>query len=66
MDVNKFKDIENDMELVHKLLEEENINVLPLSIFGGELNGFRILTCAEKGLYEEFLERMKEFVERHS
>lgn len=62
----EFKDIDNDRELVNKLLEEENINVLPLSIFGGELNGFRILTCGKKELYEDFLERMKGFVERHS
>jgi len=46
INVSSFKNIHNDKEYVEKLLEEENVALLPLTIFGGEQNGFRLLTCA--------------------
>ena len=48
IDPSAFKDIKNDVEFVNKILEEENVAILPLSLFGGELNGFRLLTCAKE------------------
>ena len=35
LDVSTFKDIHNDKEFAAKLLEEENVALLPLSVFGG-------------------------------
>ena len=50
IDPSAFKDIKNDLEFVDKILEEENVIILPLSVFGsrGEINGFRLLTCAKE------------------
>ena len=65
VDVSTFKDIHNDKELAAKLLEEENIAILPLTIFGGSENGFRLLTCCKPEVYKELINRLKSFNERN-
>ena len=64
-DPSAFKDIKNDLEYVEKILEEENIAMLPLSIFGGRLHGFRLLTCGKSELYTELYNRIEAFNSRH-
>lgn len=58
VDINKFKEFKNDKEMAEKLLEEENVALLPLSVFGGSQNGFRLLTCGKPELYDELISRI--------
>ena len=39
--------------------------MLPLSVFGGKLHGFRLLTCGKAELYSEFFSRIEQFNQRH-
>jgi hypothetical protein len=47
------------------LFEEENVSILPLSIFGTGLQGMRLMTCALEPYYDQFFGRLEEFIERH-
>ena len=65
IDPSAFSDIGNDLEFVNKILEEENVAILPLSLFGGNLQGFRLLTCAKEELYSSLFERLESFNSKH-
>jgi len=62
--VNEFKDIKNDVEFALKLLEEENVFVLPGKIFKCE-NFVRLVICPPPNLLSEASQRIKEFCQRH-
>ena len=47
LDLTQFKNIKSDKEYVEKILEEENVAFVPLSVFGGPNHGIRLLTCAK-------------------
>jgi aspartate/methionine/tyrosine aminotransferase len=48
IDFSLLEDIHNDREFVKLLRQEENVNVLPLSVMGQSLQGLRLLTCAKE------------------
>jgi aspartate/methionine/tyrosine aminotransferase len=60
-----FKDIKSDREFVKLLFEEENVSILPLSVFGTGLQGMRLMTCALEPYYDQFFARLEGFIERH-
>ncbi|CCD19021.1 tyrosine aminotransferase [Trypanosoma vivax Y486] len=65
MDTARFADIRNDMEFFDKLLEEENVQVMPGSVFG--IPGyFRVVTSLRKDTIKEAVERIKAFCLRHA
>ncbi|RNE96177.1 tyrosine aminotransferase [Trypanosoma conorhini] len=65
IELEKFKDIKTDVEFFEKLLEEENVQVLPGSIFN--LPGFmRVTTTRPVSVYREAVERIKAFCQRHA
>nr|AAG00298.1 tyrosine aminotransferase [Trypanosoma rangeli] len=65
IELEKFKDIKTDVEFFEKLLEEENVQVLPGSIFN--LPGFmRVTTTRPVSVYREAVERIKAFCKRHA
>lgn len=53
-----FKDIKSDKEFVKLLFEEENVSILPLSVFGTGLQGMRLMTCALEPYYDQFFVRL--------
>lgn len=64
--LDKFKELPTDKDLIKKLVEEENVNVFPLSVMsGGAVHGFRMMTCATQPLYDEFFTRFDRFAKRH-
>ncbi|KAK7199952.1 tyrosine aminotransferase [Novymonas esmeraldas] len=59
-----FKDIHTDMEFYEKLLDEENVQVLPGTIFG--MSGFiRATVSRPTPVLNEAVDRIIEFCERH-
>nr|AGU68003.1 tyrosine transaminase [Angomonas desouzai] len=59
-----FKDINDDMEFYEKLLDEENVQMLPGSIFG--MKGcVRATTSRPPAILGEAVERIVEFCDRH-
>lgn len=65
LDLAQFKDIPTDQIYVEKLIEEENVAFMPLSVFGGPNHGIRILTCAKPQIYDELINRISAFNQRH-
>jgi tyrosine aminotransferase len=64
VDMSYFKDIHTDMEFYEKLLDEENVQVLPGVIFG--VHGFvRATTSRPASIINEAVDRIIEFCERH-
>nr|AGT02571.1 tyrosine transaminase [Herpetomonas muscarum]AGU68011.1 tyrosine transaminase [Herpetomonas muscarum] len=64
LDFSKFKDIADDMEFYEKLLDEENVQVLPGEIFG--VSGFvRATTSRPAEIVNEAVDRIITFAERH-
>jgi tyrosine aminotransferase len=57
-------DIESDVAFSMKLLEEENVFVLPGSAFGTK-NVFRVVFCSAEPLLDEAAERISDFCLRH-
>eukprot|EP00980_Cylindrotheca_fusiformis_P025775 scaffold14589_cov106-Cylindrotheca_fusiformis.AAC.4 len=65
IDTNVFlDDVDSDIKFSMKLLEEENIFVLPGSAFGAK-NMFRIVFCSGEPLLEVAVERISNFCRRH-
>ncbi|KEG07642.1 tyrosine transaminase [Trypanosoma grayi] len=61
----QFKDIKSDVEFFEKLLEEENVQVLPGGIFG--LDGyFRATITRPVGVIREAVDRIGQFCKRHA
>ncbi|GET93310.1 tyrosine aminotransferase, putative [Leishmania tarentolae] len=59
-----FKDLHTDMEFYEKLLDEENVQVLPGEIFG--MGGFiRATVSRPPAVLNEAVDRIIEFCERH-
>jgi aspartate/methionine/tyrosine aminotransferase len=50
-------DITNDYEFARLLKAEQAVSVLPLSVFGN-LQGFRLLTCAQDEYFVDFFGRI--------
>ncbi|KAG5490113.1 hypothetical protein JKF63_00232 [Porcisia hertigi] len=64
IDFDVFKDIRTDMEFYEKLLDEENVQVLPGEIFG--MGGFVRATISRPApIINEAVDRIIEFCERH-
>lgn len=59
-----FSDINDDIEFAKKLIEEENVFVLPGSIFKFK-NYVRLVICPPQDKLKEACERIKQFVQRH-
>ncbi|KYQ96801.1 tyrosine transaminase [Tieghemostelium lacteum] len=64
IDTKKFKDIDNDVTFMGKLLEEESVFVLPGTVFGLP-NFFRIVFCAPEDKLRDAYKRMEDFCQRH-
>lgn len=58
-------DIKNDVEFSMKLLEEQNVFVLPGSAFGTK-NIFRVVFCSELMLLGTAAERISDFCNDHT
>ena len=65
LDFKRFKGIENSQMFALKLVEEENINVLPGSSFYKDNMIRLVILCSDEDI-EEFTKRFKEFCARHS
>ena len=57
--------VKDDKEFAFKLLEEENVFVVPGSAFGTP-NVFRIAFCSPEPILELAARRMAEFCRRHA
>jgi tyrosine aminotransferase len=57
-------DVDSDVAFVMKLLEEENVFVLPGSAFGTN-NFFRVVFCSAEPLLDVAAERISDFCLRH-
>lgn len=64
LDFAKFQNIENSQEFSLKLLEEENINVLPGSLFYKDNMIRLVILCSDEDI-DDFTCRFREFCERH-
>ena len=62
--LDKFKDIKNDMEFTERLVAEESVLCLPGQCFKYP-NFFRIVFTAPKNKLEEAYERIRQFCARH-
>mmetsp|Transcript_21780 Transcript_21780/g.29972 ORF Transcript_21780/g.29972 Transcript_21780/m.29972 type:complete len:411 (-) Transcript_21780:29-1261(-) len=65
VDVDRFKDIDNDIDFFSLLLEEESVSVLPGEVFGAP-NFVRLVTCPSVDVLQVAVERIGEFCARHS
>jgi len=65
IDLEQFEDFKCDYDFLQALLNEENIFILSLSCFGGNVNGFRLIDAAKKEDYDEFVKRLEAFCSRH-
>jgi len=65
IDLKRFKEFHSDKDFIKKFLEEENVNVFPLSVMGPRFHGFRLMSCATDRFYDQFFERLERFVKRH-
>ena len=64
VELEEFKDIETDMDFYEKLLDEENVQVLPGEIFG--MSGFiRATVSRPPEVLNEAIDRIIEFCQRH-
>lgn len=63
-DPSEFSDIKDDIEFSKLLIEEENVFVLPGSIFKFK-NYVRLVICPPKDKLKEACDRIKQFVQRH-
>ena len=61
----RFKNIKDENEFCSKLLDEENVLLVPSSALLYE-GGFRISLTDKKKSYEELSERLKDFCKRHA
>lgn len=57
-------DVESDIAFSTRLLDEENVFVLPSSAFGTK-NMFRVVFCAAEPLLDLAVERISDFCYRH-
>lgn len=65
IDFDKLRDIKTDVEFFEKLLEEENVQLLPGTIFHAP--GFlRLVTTRPVSVYRDAVERIKAFCQRHA
>lgn len=64
IDVEAFKDIEDDIDFCKKLLAEQNCFVFPSSCFFMK-NAFRVIICTKPEVLLEFGDRLEEFVTAH-
>lgn len=64
IEIDKFKDIPNDVEFARKLLQEQVVFVLPGKIFKCE-NFVRLVICPPVNKLEEACIRIREFCENH-
>ncbi|EME26768.1 tyrosine aminotransferase isoform 2 [Galdieria sulphuraria] len=62
--IEKSRDIKNDIDFCQKLLNEESVFVLPGQCFGAS-NYFRIVFCAPMDKLAEAYNRMSDFCRRH-
>ncbi|CBZ26087.1 putative tyrosine aminotransferase [Leishmania mexicana MHOM/GT/2001/U1103] len=64
LNLSYFQDLKSDMEFYEKLLDEENVQVLPGEIFG--MSGFiRATVSRPPAVLNEAVDRIIEFCERH-
>ncbi|CAC9550331.1 tyrosine aminotransferase [Leishmania infantum JPCM5] len=64
LNLSYFQDLKSDMEFYEKLLDEENVQVLPGEIFG--MSGFlRATVSRPSAVLNEAVDRIIEFCERH-
>jgi tyrosine aminotransferase len=66
IDPSRFENmIRSDIEFTERLLEEENVFVLPGKCFGAT-NSFRIVFCAPSEVLENATNRIHDFCRRHA
>jgi tyrosine aminotransferase len=56
--------IQTDVDFTTRLLQEENVLVLPGTCFG-MADSFRVVFCAPKSVLEQAAERIQQFCHRH-
>ena len=64
IDINKFQGFSDDIEFSQLLLTEECVSILPGKCFNYE-NYFRIVLCVERKDFEESMQRIISFCQRH-
>lgn len=64
INLDEFKDIEDDIDFCKKLLTEECTLTFPAQCFFSN-NGFRIVICQSKENIEEFARRVQAFCSAH-
>jgi len=64
LEIDKFADIQDDVEFAEKLLREQMVVVLPAKIFKMP-NFFRLVICPPIGKLEEAASRIEEFCKMH-
>lgn len=65
IELEKFSTFQTDADFLQALYDEENVKIMPLSSFKGDVQGFRMLTCANKPLYAKLIPRLQAFTQRH-
>ena len=64
LNLDSFKDIENEKDFVQKLYTEEGVLLLPSNVYHYE-GAVRIITCLEEEAYSDFLNRLENFCKVH-
>ena len=64
IDIETFKDIEDDIDFAKKLLNEKFVLVFPCQAFFAR-NLMRIILCTTTDILDEFAKRLREFCEEH-
>jgi len=65
IEIDHFKDIDDDIDFCKKLLAEESVFFLPSSCFFAK-NMFRIVICNREEKFTEMGTRLDEFCKRHA
>jgi len=64
IDIEAFKDIEEDVDFCKKLLAEEQVFCLPSKCFAAK-NLFRVVLCNKSETFEEMAKRLESFEKNH-
>jgi len=64
LEIEKFQDIQDDVEFAQKLLQEQMVVVLPAKIFKSPLF-FRLVICPPMEKLEDAVSRIEEFCKKH-
>ena len=64
IDISSLADIKDDSDFCQKILNEQNVMLLPGTCFGAK-NFFRVVFCAPEPKLLEFVDRLATFCKAH-